>query len=100
MSLVTDSIFNYITSNYDEMRIAEELDEEVMNWVDRGQMEEDGIDEFEWYSEYGNGEAEDAIIKNLTDEAQRALQINTKLSVDEQIDLYEKIKEHYDLRAF
>ena len=98
MSLITDSIFNYITSNYDEMRIAREMDEEVMNWVDHDQMEEDGIDEFEWYSEYGNGEAEDALIHNLIGEAQRALNINTSLSFDEQIDLNDRIKEHYALR--
>jgi len=91
-NLVTN-IIELIKSKYTETMICEKFDEEVLNWVDTTVMEEEGLDEYEWYTDYGNGEAEDNIIYELIDEACREL--NVEITSPEKIMAYEEIKSHY-----
>src|ERR1035437_121883 len=59
---------DYIMSKYSKDDVIEMLDEEIAggNWIDRDQMEDEGIDdEHEYYQEYGRGEAEDAIVSEI-----------------------------------
>ena len=58
----------WIKSNYPEEKITDMFDEEVSsgNWTDREQMEEEGYDsEYDYYIDYGRGEAESAVIDQI-----------------------------------
>ena len=48
----------WIDKNYNEMKVARMLDDEILNWVD-DDWEEECETEFDWYNEFGRGEAED-----------------------------------------
>ena len=87
-------VTNWINANYKEMKVAEMLDDEIMNWIEPD-WEDDGIDnEFDWYQEYSNGEAEDAVRDNIISSAERALKI--KFSTTEEIKLNDWLKNKYD----
>lgn len=56
---------SWIKENYSEDAVTEMFDEEVAggNWIDSDQMEEEGYEsEHDYYTDYGNGEAENAVI--------------------------------------
>jgi hypothetical protein len=41
------------------------IDEQVLEYADEEVMKENDLDEYEYYSEFGNGEAEDDILNNI-----------------------------------
>jgi len=87
-------VTNWINANYKEMKIADMVDDEILNWVDPD-WEGQGFDnEFDWYSEYSNNEAEDAVIDTIINMTERKL--NIKLSVKEEIKLNNWLKKKYD----
>jgi hypothetical protein len=54
----------WIENNYPENKVEEMLDEEINggNWIDTDQMEEEEYEsEYDYYMDYGNGEAESAV---------------------------------------
>ena len=60
----------WIKQNYNSNRVIEMFDEEVSSgdWIDREQMEEEGYDsEYDYYTDYGHGEAEDAVMNKIID---------------------------------
>lgn len=60
-----EGILDTVRAEYSSERVAEMLDEEILNWVD-SEWEAEGYDsEYDWYSDYGNGEAEDVIILEI-----------------------------------
>jgi len=59
-----EEIKEYLKSEYPEIKISEMIDEEISEWVDRDDSNFEG-DEYEWYQEYCNGEAEDAVRANI-----------------------------------
>lgn len=62
---VIEDILESIRKEFPEARVAEMLDEEILNWV-HSDWEIDGYDsEYEWYSDYGNGEAEDVVAQEM-----------------------------------
>ena len=56
-----EELLNYLNQNFDEQKVAEMLDEEIINWVD-ADWEEDYESEYDWYIDHNNNEAEDEII--------------------------------------
>lgn len=69
----------WIIDNYDESRVIDMLDQEILEWVDREQMEaEEYESEYDWYIDYGRGEAESAV----TEEIVRDLRDNHELAFD------------------
>jgi len=90
-------VFSWINANYNEMKVARMLDDEIQNWLD-DDWEEDGEfeDEFEWYNEYGGGEAEDAIVEEIISNAKRALKIQLPSKEHVKVDYW--IRDKYDLR--
>ena len=58
----------WVKENYSDIRIAELFDEEVFsgNWIDINQFEEEGYEnEYDYYLDYGRGEAEHAVIVDI-----------------------------------
>lgn len=82
-----------IRSEFPEMRVCNMLDDEIYsgNWIDREQMEDEGYDdEYEYYINYNNGEAEDVVRNQIIDE------LKSKYILDfDEIDLYDFLKEEY-----
>lgn len=94
MRNIVELCFNYLTEKYSEDDITQIYDEEIINWVDYDQMNDENIeDEYEYYNEFGRGEAEDTIISNLIQEAKSKLEL--PITDLEYIALFQKIKEHY-----
>lgn len=59
---------DWIKENYSEDRITKMFDEEVSsgNWIDKEQMEDEGYEnEHDYYTDYGRGEAEGAVIEQV-----------------------------------
>jgi len=94
-----DKIFNKIKEDYTDKMVYEMLDNEILDWIDYKQMNELNIDnEFEYYNEYCDSEAEDAITESLIKIACNKININYNDIADYDLfDLQEKIKEYYDL---
>lgn len=87
----------WIIKNFTETKVARMIDEEIINWVDED-WEEEGFDsEFDWYSEYGHGEAEDEIVNEIIRQA--TVVIKTKLNVSEKLKLDKWIREEYNLSS-
>jgi len=60
-------IIKYLQENYTEVKVAEMLDEEIINWVEDG-WEDEYESEFDAYVESSRGEAESAIRQALIDQ--------------------------------
>ena len=83
---------------YSEDKVIEMVDEEIFggNWIDREQMKDEGYDEeYDYYKDFGNGEAEDAVIDSIITD----IKSQYKLDFDEYDDatsLVDFIKDEYD----
>lgn len=93
---------NWIKDKYSELKVAEMLDEEINSgkWVDTEQMEEEGYDsEYDYYVDYGRGEAEDAVMDQIVSE----LKNNHELDFDPHSDssnIYDFLSDEFNLRTF
>lgn len=93
-------VLAYLKQTFPEDKITELIDDEITsgNWVD-SDWDEDGEyeSEYDWYQEFGNGEAEDAV-KNTIEEGVLGHFMKTKedylLEIGEEI--YETIEEYSD----
>ena len=72
-----------------------ELDETIIGYCDYEQMEDEGIeDEFEWYSNFGSGEAEsDVIEQNYIVKTSKEMGI--QLTTDEHCEMFDELNEFY-----
>jgi hypothetical protein len=82
-------LLNYLKENFTEEKVAEMLDEEIVNWVDPD-WEEDYESEYDWYVDHNNKEAEDEVINQIIIEVKNALP-----NLPNEIDMYDVIKELY-----
>lgn len=90
---------SWIKENYSEDRVVSMYDEEIMNWVDREQMEEEGIDsEYDWYIDYGRGEVEQEVIDSILKNLQENYQLEFDLFSDD-TDLFQFLKDEYTCLA-
>jgi hypothetical protein len=87
---------SWIKDNYSEDRVIDIFDEEIMNWVDREQMEEEGIEsEYDWYIDYGRGEAEQEVIDSILNDLQKNYELEFDLFSDD-TDLFQFLKDEYN----
>jgi hypothetical protein len=90
---------NWIDSNYSDTKVMEMFDEEVSsgNWIDREQMEEEEYEsEYDYYVDYGRGEAESAVIDQIISD----MKSNFNLDFDvlgNDTDIYDYLKGKYDV---
>jgi len=83
----------YVSKKYPEKEMAREFDDEVLNWVNDDWEEEGYSDEYEWYDNYGKGEAEDAVIQNIITEVENELK--KKFSGDEEFEFEQWLRDKY-----
>jgi hypoxanthine phosphoribosyltransferase len=86
---VMEELLNYLKENFTQEKVAEMLDEEILNWV-APDWEEDYESEYDWYVDHNNKEAEDEVINQIIIEVKNALP-----NLPNEIDMYDVIKELY-----
>ena len=88
-----EEAMNKIRDEYTEMDVANILDEETTGggWID-DDWEEEGYDsEYDWYMDYGRGEAEDVVVDSIIDWYE---------SKNGRIELGSEIRDEYGIRNF
>jgi len=94
-SITYDEAISWISKNYPENKVIEMLDNEIDdgNWVDHEQMEEEGYESnYDYYVDYGRGEAEDAIIVRILDDIGTFYDVDPNL----RLELYYYISSEYE----
>jgi broad-specificity NMP kinase len=86
-----EELLNYLRQNFDEQKVAEMLDEEIINWVD-ADWEEDYESEYDWYVHHNNNEAEDEIVNQIKNEVKKDLP-----NLPTEIDVFDVIKEVFPI---
>lgn len=83
-----------IKEKFDEMQVAEMFDEEVVGggWVD-DDWEEEYDSEYDWYINYGNGEAEGVVVDDITNWYES--EYGKVEDTDDRIELQRAIAEEY-----
>jgi hypothetical protein len=85
----------WIVDNYEDSRVVEMLDDEILEWVDREGMEEEGYEsEYDWYIDYGRGEAESAVTEDIVGELKRNFEL-TFDPISGDTNLYEFLRQAY-----
>jgi hypothetical protein len=76
---IKEEVKEYLENNYTETSIEELVDNEIVDgcWADDG-WEDDYESEYDWYVEFGKGEAEDVIRGNLETELCAHFSITTE----------------------
>lgn len=92
-----NNLFEFITNKFSEEEVYSQVDEAIYDYLDHDVMEQECLDEYEYYSEYGRGEAENQVIYDLIYEAKNKLNITT--SIKEDVELFNLIAEHYVLNT-
>jgi hypothetical protein len=88
----------WIKQNYSSERVSQMFDEEVYsgNWIDKDQMEEEGYDsEYDYYIDYGHGEAEDAVMTEIVDTLKSEFEIEFD-EIGSKTNIYDFLKDEYD----
>ena len=83
---------------YSEDKVIEMYDNEIFggDWIDREQMKDEGYDdEYEYYRDYGRGEAEDVIINNIINDIKSIYKFDFNEHGDD-TSLVDFIKDEYD----
>lgn len=91
-----DNIIEKIKSNFSEGELISNLDDEILNWMD-SDWQKDGEyeSEYDWYLEYGRGEAENEIVKDMIKWWQDKYNNGKELNTEEYCQIYNKITEEY-----
>jgi len=68
-------IVAYLNDNWNENDLTSQLDNEIMNWVE-DDWKENHDSEYDWYVDFGNGEAEDVIRQEIYEEVLKEFDIS------------------------
>lgn len=79
--------FHKIEAAWSEDRVAAEMDEQILEYIDDDWADEGFDDEWGYYLEYGHGEAEDDIINEMLNEVDVPVRLHGEVT--------ELIKEHF-----
>ncbi len=91
-------IITQIKQENSSVEVIDLFDEEVLNWIDHEQMESEGIEnEYDYYTDFGNGEAENVIYESLINDWMKTHNKNKKLSFHDHCRVYELLEETYEL---
>ena len=94
-----DYIFEGIKKDYSKGEIPGWLDREILNWLDDDWQETHQI-EYDWYTEFCNGEAEDVIINEMINHGIEKYNNKEKLAIDKHCRLDERLREYYDIMCW
>lgn len=82
-----------VMAEFSEEQVVERYDEELLEWVDED-WQDDYESEYEWYIDHNNGEAQDVVIKELTN-WYKSKHPNT--SLDDICDLTDELLSEYGI---
>lgn len=82
-----------IKDHFDEDKVIEMFDDEVLEWVD-SDWKDEYESEYDWYVDHNNGEAQDSVINQIINWYKK--EFNKTLSIDEHSELFDAIKSEYD----
>lgn len=86
----------WILENYDEDRVIEILDDIRHEYVDLEQMEEEGYEnEYDYYMDYGTGEAETHVVEDIVADLERNHHLQFD-KLDEDTNIYEFLRNIFD----
>lgn len=86
----------WILENYDEQRVVNMLDEARLDYVDYEQMEEEGYEsEYDYYIDYGRGEAESHVVEEIISDLERKFKLEFD-KLDEDTNIYEFLRSIFD----
>jgi len=88
-----DFAMDKIKDHFDEDKVIEMFDEEILEWVD-SDWQDDYESEYDWYVDHNNGEAQDSVINQIINWYKK--EFNKTLSIDEHSELFDAIKSEYD----
>lgn len=90
-----ESVMSKIKEEYDEMKVAEMIDEEVLSggWVE-SDWEEEYESEHGWYGDFGTGEAEDVVINDIISWYESKY---GALNTDDKVSLMYGIKDEFNI---
>ena len=88
-----DFAIGKIKEEFDEDKVVQMFDEEVLEWVD-SDWEDDYESEYDWYVDHNNGEAQDSVITQIINWYKK--EFDKTLSIDEHSELFDSIKSEYD----
>ena len=95
-----EDIVAKIKEQYDSVDVVTKLDEEILNWVD-DDWEDEHDNEYDWYSSYGRGEAEGAILEEMIATYNNQHNKGKELDFDTHCRVYERLQEEFpDLNYF
>ena len=89
---------DWIRENYTDTKICEMFDNEVYSgdWIDREQFEQEEYeDEYEYYIDYGHGEAENVVINEVFADLNSKKELDFDM-YDSDTNLYRFMCEEYD----
>jgi len=93
----TQNMIKWIIDKYPEEEVLSLIDAQILEYVDYDSMESEGYDnEYEWYTDYGRGEAESDILTGLINEAKHELKIG-ELNIEEHCEVFDAIKDHFGI---
>jgi hypothetical protein len=90
----------WIKDNYTKDRVIEMLDEEIAsgNWTDKEQMEEEGYDsDYDYYVDYGRGEAEDAVMDQIIDDLKSHFELDFD-TIGDETNIYDFLRDEFEIR--
>jgi hypothetical protein len=92
MESIVKSIAEFIEKNYPEERVTGMLDEEILEWSDWEEDDEDYENEYDWYKDHNNNEAEDEVIKVISEDVKKNFQ-----NIPKEVDLEDIIKDKFQI---
>lgn len=101
-SLSYDEAKDWILNNYTEQTVNNMLDEEINsgNWIDEDQMNEEEYESnYDYYVDYGRGEAEQAVMDDIVSELKSKYILEFDEFSDE-TNLYDFLAEKFNLKTF
>ena len=92
-----EEIIQKIKSNFSERDLASKLDDEILNWIDSDWQEDgDYNSEYDWYLDYGRGEAENEIVKEMIEWWKDKYNNGKEPDTEEYCKIYDRIVQEYE----
>lgn len=89
-----DFALSKIKEHFSKEDVLDKFDNEVLEWVDED-WSDDYDSEYDWYVDHNNDEAQDVVLSKLISWYER--EYKKQVSTEEQVELYDNLKEYYDI---
>jgi len=97
-----DEAKEWLKENYTDLSVAEMIDDEIFsgNWIDYDQMEDEGYEsEYDYYVDYGHGEAESAVIERIINDLKSNFELDFD-TIGDDTNIYDFLRTEFDINDF